>query len=121
MLQHGLITEQCRKAKAARNVYEHLRQKVKSDEWIPSFQWNEITALEGIKVPMQDKGRILNMRFQDEHMSPYFLTDMNLFQMHMFDDVVEVTVFKAPQGWLFVFDGLAAGPKPFGQLGFDTR
>lgn len=121
MSHHGLITEQSRKAKVAKNVYEHLRQKVKTDEWIPTFQWESVVAIEGIPVPANEKARIFNIRIQDEHLSPYFKTDMNLFQMHMLDDNVEVSVFKAPQGWLFVYEGVAIGPKPFGQLGFDTR
>jgi hypothetical protein len=118
---HGLITELSRKAKAAKNVYEYLRQKVKSDEWIEGLEWESIQAVEGIVVPAQERPRILSIRIQDEHLSPYFKTDMNLFQMHMLDDTIDVTVYKAVQGWLFVYEGVALGPKPFGQLGFDTR
>ncbi|MDQ0188456.1 hypothetical protein JI721_16050 [Alicyclobacillus cycloheptanicus] len=121
MTYHALITEQSRKAKAARNFYEYLRQKVNQAGWIPSLQWDVHQAFDGIRVPDRDRYKVLNIRLHDEHMSPYFKTDMNLFHMLMMDDTVDVTVFRAAPGWLFVFDGIPEGPKPFGQQGHDPR
>jgi hypothetical protein len=118
---HGFILSLSRKAKAARNLYEYLRQKVKPEEWIPSIQWESVHAYDGIRVPPADRHRVLNIRIHDEHLSPYFKTDMNLFHLLMIDDSVDITVFRADKGWLFVFDGIPQGPKPFGQLGYDTR
>jgi len=119
--RYGLVTEHSRKARAARNLYENLRGRIKPHEWLPAFEWDSIHAEDGIKVPVQDMHRILNIRFQDEHLSPYLKTDMNLFQMLMLDETVQVFVYKADHGWLFVFDGLLDAPKPFGQSGFDMR
>lgn len=122
MPHYGLVTEQSRKAKAARSLYDYLRQKVKPIEWSKEVEINpEISGLDGIPVPVQDKYRILNLRFHEEHLSPYFKTDMNLFHMLMMDDSVNVTVFRCDRGWLFIFDGIPMGPKPFGQLGYDLR
>lgn len=119
MLKYGLILEQSRKAKAARNVYEYLRQRVKQCE--PAIELDNIQAVEGVRVPDQDKYRVLNVRLHDEHMSPYLKTDMNLFQMLMMDEGTEMMIYRADQGWLFVFEGVPQGPKPFGQSGFDMR
>lgn len=121
MSHYGLITEQSRKAKAARNVYEHLRQKVQPSEWTKEITVDDIHGVDGIPVGASDKYRILNMRLHDEHLSPYFRTDMNLFHMLMMDDTSDMWVFRAEAGWLFVFEGIPNGPKPFGQNGFDTR
>lgn len=119
MPKYGLIMEQSRKAKAARNVYDYLKQKVRIHE--PAIEWEQIHGFDGVRVPSQDRYRVLNVRLHDEHMSPYLKTDMNLFQMLMMDENTEITVFRADQGWLFVFDGVPQGPKPFGQSGFDMR
>lgn len=121
MLHHGLITEQSRKAKAARNLYDSLRHKVASETWLPAVEWETFTAVEGIPVPYRERHKVLNLRFHDEHLSPYFKTDMNLFHMMMMDDSVEMVVYRASPGWLFVFDGIPEGPQPFGQQGYDPR
>ncbi|WDL99663.1 hypothetical protein JC200_23045 [Alicyclobacillus sp. ALC3] len=121
MLHHGLITEQSRKAKAARNLYESLRHKVHKTDWLPELQWDHVAAVEGVPVPIRERHKVLNLRLHDEHLSPYFKTDMNLFHMMMMDDDVEMTIYRAAPGWLFVFDGIPEGPKPFGQQGFDPR
>jgi hypothetical protein len=118
---HGLILSASRKAKAARNLYEYLRQTVRREEWIPFVEWQSVHAVDGIRVPPHERYRVLNIRIHDEHLSPYFKTDMNLFHLLMIDDSVDVTVFRAEKGWLFVFDGVPSGPKPFGQQGYDTR
>ena len=121
MLHHGLITEQSRKAKAARNLYESLRHKVHTAQWLPELQWESLVAAEGIPVPTRERHKVLNLRFHDEHLSPYFKTDMNLFHMMMMDDSVDMSIYRAQAGWLFVFDGIPEGPKPFGQQGYDPR
>ncbi|OFW74878.1 MAG: hypothetical protein A2201_04825 [Alicyclobacillus sp. RIFOXYA1_FULL_53_8] len=118
-MYYGLVTEQSRKSKAARNLYDYLRQKVRNYE--PAIQWESIPAYDGIQVPDADKYRVLNVRLHDEHMSPYFKTDMNLFHMLMLDESTGMTLYKTDHGWLFVFEGLPHGPKPFGQSGFDMR
>jgi hypothetical protein len=124
MSHYGLVLEQSRKSKTARNIYDYLRHKSKPPEWIEKIQVGEtevIEGTEGIQVSSTDKFRVLNMRLLDEHLSPYFRTDMNLFHMLMMDDTTEMTVFKSVLGWLFVFEGIPIGPKPFGQNGFDMR
>jgi hypothetical protein len=120
LLLHGLILEQSRKAKAARNLYEYLRQRAKG-VFEPGFVWENYEVRDGVRVAQQDKYRILNIRLHEEHLSPYFKTDMNLFHMLMLDETADVTVYRADRGWLFVFEGIPAAPKPFGQSGFDMR
>lgn len=121
LLHHGFVSEQSRKAKATRSLYDYLRTKIPSHNWESNFQWENIEAAEGIPVPANDKTKVLNIRFHDEQYSPHFKTDMSLFHMMMMDANVEVKLFRAERGWLFVFEGLPVGPKPFGQNGFDTR
>jgi hypothetical protein len=118
---HAYISDQSRKSKSARSFYETMKQKVNSNEWLPPFQWESLEATDGIKVPVGDRSRVLNLRFHDELYSPYFRTDMNLFHMLMMDHSAEVVVYKADKGWLFTFEGVPLGPQPFGQSGFDTR
>lgn len=119
-MHHGLVTENSRKARAAKSLYDTLRSRAKGS-LIPSFEWETIQGIEGVPVQQGDKYRVLNLRLQDEHLSPYFKTDMNLFHMLMMDDSANVTIFRSDQGWLFVFEGIPDGPKPFGQNGFDMR
>ncbi|MCL6592406.1 MAG: hypothetical protein K6T31_00385 [Alicyclobacillus sp.] len=125
MLHYGFITEQSRKAKSARNLYERLRRKVDQQEWIPSIQIENLHGSDGIRVPPQDRPRVWKLRFLDEHLSPYFKTNLNLFQMHMLDDSVDVTVYRAARGWLFIFEHVIDGPTPFAQhgqhRGYDMR
>lgn len=122
MTHHALILEQSRKAKVAKNLYDYLKQKVNHGEWTPELQWDVHEAVDGIHVPDRDRYKVLNVRLHEEHMSPYFKTDMNLFHMLMMDDTVDVTVYRTtPSGWLFVLDGIPEGPKPFGQQGYDPR
>lgn len=119
-MHHGFIMEQSRKAKAVRSLYDYLRHRTKTPP-TESIQWDTIEGIEGVHVPPNERHRVLNIRIQEEHLSPYLKTDMNLFHMLMLDDSVDVKLYKADRGWLFVFDGIPAGPQPFGQLGFDTR
>lgn len=122
VLHFGWISAQSRKAKAVRNLYEFLRRVVKPEEWVPAIEWLTYRGVEGIRVPVSERYRVLNIRIHDEHLSPYFKTDMNLFHLLMIDDTVDVTLFRGEKGgWLFVFDGVPAGPKPFGGQGYDTR
>ncbi|WP_051344075.1 hypothetical protein [Alicyclobacillus herbarius] len=121
MLKHGFVSDASRKAKASRHVYEYLKRKVARQDWIESVQWENIEGVEGIPVPEKERFRVINLRLHDEHLSPYFKTDMNLFQMLMLDDSVSIQLFRARKGWLYVFEGIPAGPKPFGKDGYDTR
>lgn len=120
-MRYLLVSEQSRKAKAVRQTYEHLRNRVEKQIWSTEIQLEAVQGHEGVPVPRNEKHRILNLKVQDEHLSPYIQTDLNLFQMHMLDDGVNMTVYRAPHGWLVVYEGVIDGPQPFGNLGYDTR
>jgi len=121
VLRHGLLTEQSRKARAAKQLYEHLKQKSKGRPFAPDLEWETIQGTDGLQVPTYERHRVLQIGFHEEHLSPYFKTDMNLFHMLMMDESVETNLYKCEKGWLFLFAGIPTGPKPFGQDGFDTR
>jgi hypothetical protein len=120
LAHHGFIMEQSRKAKAAKSVYDYLKQRAKGAP-VADVEWETIHGTEGVLVSAVDKHRVLNIRLQEEHLSPYFKTDMNLFHMLMLDDSATMTLYKGDHGWLLVFEGIPEGPQPFGQDGFDTR
>ncbi len=117
---YGLITEQSRKAKATRSFFESIRNRGKAtpmhDEKILDF-----VVTSGFQVPAEERTRILKLRLHDEHMSPYFKTNMNLFHLLMIDENTEAYVYQAEQGILFVFEGLPNNPQPFGVSGHDMR
>ncbi|UOF89783.1 hypothetical protein LSG31_18190 [Fodinisporobacter ferrooxydans] len=119
-MKYVLITEASRKAKAARNVYESLRhhrnRKLTGEEMVAEY-----AVKDGILVRQEDKYRILNLRIHDEYLSPFMKTDMNLFQMLMMDDKADMRMYRAENGWMLVFEGVPAGPKPFGSQGHDMR
>ncbi|WAH39081.1 hypothetical protein [Alicyclobacillus dauci] len=122
MSHFALVLEQSRKAKAARHVYDYLRGKVRDkSQLLSEIIIDDTRGTDGIHVEPGDKYRILNVRIHDEHMSPYFRTNLNLFQLLMIDEHSDMSVYRSENGWLFVFEGLAPGPLPFGQNGFDTR
>lgn len=121
MIRYFFFSEMSRKARTVRQAYEHLKNRVDKESWIPSIVWGDIEAEDGIPVPKADRSRFLALKLQDEHLSPYVKTDMNLFQMHMLGDAAEMKVFRAPHGWLIEYDGVSDGPQPFGNAGFDTR
>lgn len=121
MVRHWFVSEQSRKAKPLRQIYEQLRQRVDKQFWVESGEWENLVLQDGIRAPKQEKHRLLSLKVQDEHLSPYSKTDMNLFQMHMLGEEVEIIVFRAPHGWVLMYDGVSEGPRPFGQLGYDTR
>jgi hypothetical protein len=119
-LNYAYILEQSRKAKAARHVYDHLKSHTKAP-LLPPMTIAEFAIYDGVIVPQPDKHRILNLRLHDEHLSPYLKSDMSLFHLLMMDDKVEMKVYRADNGWMFLFQGIQAQPKPFGQSGFDLR
>jgi hypothetical protein len=119
-MYYALITEASRKAKAAKQVYEYLRNTNRKN-LLPEQKIEEFVIREGVRVQQQDKHRILNLRLHDEHLSPYVKTDMNLFIMIMMDDKVDIQVYKAENGWMFLFDQVQNLPKPFGTQGYDMR
>jgi hypothetical protein len=119
--QYCLVTEQSRKSRSAKQTYEAIRQKLHKSVHIPDGEWNGIKGRDGIQVPESDRFRVLNIRLHEEYLSPYFKTDMNLFQLHMLDENATMSMYRSDQGWLFVFEGVSALPRPFGQNGFDTR
>lgn len=121
MVRYLLVSEQSRKAKAVRQAYEHLRNRIDKQQWNTDIQLESVQGLEGIPVPTSEKHRVLNLKVQDEHLSPYIQTDLNLFQMHMLNDGVDMTIYRASRGWLVIYEGVMDGPQPFGNLGYDTR
>ncbi|WP_311794471.1 hypothetical protein [Alicyclobacillus acidiphilus] len=121
MAHYALVLEASRKSKAIRHVYEVLRARNKSPLAEPSIQFGDIVGIDGIRVDPQERYRILNLRIHDEHLSPYFHTNMNLFQMLMIDEETEMNLYRGDRGWLLAFAGLSSGPQPFGQNGFDLR
>jgi hypothetical protein len=121
LLRYSFISENSRKAKYVKHLYDQLRSKVRREDWVATADWENIHGHDGIPVPQNDKTRALNLRLQDEHLSPYMKTDMNLFQMHMLDETVKIVIFRAQNGWLLTYEGVSEGPQPFGQNGYDTR
>ncbi len=119
-MHYGLFTEQSRKSKAAKALYELLRSRGRAEP-VTSDKLNEWPGQTGFQVPGSDRYRVLNLRFHDEHLSPYFKTDMNLFHLLMIDERTEIAVFKTNDGILFTFDGLPDNPQKFGLHGHDTR
>jgi hypothetical protein len=120
-MYYAYVLEQSRKAKAVRNLYDHLKSHTKSP-FLPSLTVSDYTLIDGLPIPQQDKNRVLNLKLHDEHLSPYFKSDMSLFHLLMMDDKVEMRIYRAEAGgWVLLFDGIQAQPKPFGQSGFDLR
>lgn len=119
-MRYGLLTDQSRKVKAARSFFESLKNRGRAapttEEKVLDF-----VVTEGFHVPREDKQRLLKLRLHDEHMSPYFKTDMNLFHLLMIDENAEASVYLTEQGVLFVFEGLPNNPQPFGSSGHDLR
>lgn len=120
MRHYGLITKESRKARAAKNLYEYLHGKNRSRE-LPDPKLGEFKASGGFGVAEADRFRVVDLRLHDEHLSPYFKTDMNLFHLLMIDNAAEMAMFRSEDGILFVFDGLPDGPQPFGAQGHDPR
>lgn len=119
-MHYGVITEQSRKAKSARAVYEAVRSRVRGPI-VPLGQVAGFTVTSGFRVPESERARILSLGLHDEHMSPYFKTDMNLFQLLMLDESIDMSMYKTQEGVLFVFEGLPTSPQPFGAQGHDPR
>ena len=119
-MHYGLLTDQSRKAKAAKGLYDYLKHRArgKTQEASHVAQWQ---ATGGLAVASSDRFRVLELRLHDEHLSPYFKTDMNLFHLLMLDDSVEMSLWKTQEGTLFVFEGLRENPEPFGSMGHDVR
>lgn len=120
MLRFGLLTDQCRKSKAAKMLYDHVRTRGKG---IPTTvqQIGPFLVQNGYQLAAADRGRVIDLRLHEEHMSPYFKTDMNLFHLLMLDDKIDMSIFKSPEGILFAFEGLPENPEPFGAHGHDMR
>lgn len=122
MTYYALVLDSSRKAKAVRNLYEVLRGRTRDSSALRNpIQFGDVAGVDGIRVSASDRYRVLNLRIHDEHLSPYFRTDMNLFQMLMIDEETEMSLYRSERGWIIEFEGLAPGPVPFGQNGFDLR
>ncbi len=120
MVRYGLITDQSRKAKAAKSVYDYIRLRSRGeplhDEIVLTWPVSN-----GVRLVAHDRFRVIDLRLHDEHLSPYFKTDMNLFHLLMIDDKVDMCIYKTADGILFVFDGLPESPHAFGMHGHDMR
>lgn len=119
-MYYAYILEASRKAKAVRNLFEHLKSHTKAP-FLPELTVADFVLTDGMTIPQQDKHRVLNLKLHDEHLSPYFKSDMSLFHLLMMDDKVEMRMYRVEAGWMLLFDGIQAQPKPFGQSGFDLR
>jgi hypothetical protein len=119
-MHYGLITQQSRKAKAAKTLYESLRKKSRPAQ--PTVEAvADIPVSDGIQISEAEHGRILALKLQEEHLSPYFRTDMNLFHLLMLERATSMQMFRADRGILIVFEGVPSSPKPFGTSGHDLR
>ncbi|WP_018133400.1 hypothetical protein [Effusibacillus pohliae] len=119
-MYYALILESSRKAKAARLLYEHLKNNNRR-QLLPEQRIDSFTIRDGVRVPQHEKHRVLSLRLHDEHLSPYLKTNMNLFILIMIDERVDMQVFRADNGWMFLFDNVQNLPKPFGAQGYDMR
>lgn len=120
-MNYALILDASRKAKAAKQVYEYLRNNYKG-ELLPEQKVEGYTIREGIPaLQTQEKHRILGLRLNDEHLSPYMKTDMNLFHLLMLDDRINIQMYKAENGWMIVLEDIQDLPEPFGTQGYDMR
>ncbi|MCY0877088.1 MAG: hypothetical protein OWT28_12590 [Firmicutes bacterium] len=120
MLRFGLLTDQSRKSKAARLLYEHVRTKGKATP-TTATQVGPWPVQAGYDLATTDRARVVDLRLHEEHMSPYFKTDMNLFHLLMLDDKIEMAIYKTSEGILLAFEGLPENPEPFGAHGHDMR
>jgi len=120
MIYYAYILEQSRKAKATRSAYEYVKANTKQP-LLPPITLHDFPLVDGVQVMQQDKHRILNLRLHDEHLSPYMKSDMSLFHLLMMDEKSEMRIYRGENGWMMLFEGVQATPKPFGQSGFDLR
>jgi hypothetical protein len=119
-MYYAYILETSRKARAARQVYDYLYKHRKGD-LLPEQVVAGYSIREGIRVAPNEKNRVLNLRFHDEHLSPYFKTNMSLFHLLMIDENAEMWAYRGENGWMFLFEGIQEAPKPFGAHGYDMR
>ncbi|MDB5083755.1 MAG: hypothetical protein JWN30_641 [Bacilli bacterium] len=121
-MYYAIITEQSRKAKSTRNLYDYLKSHYKQEQQLPQAEDVEgYIGQEGVRIAPQDRYRVLNLKLHDEHLSPYFKSDMSLFHLLMIDEQAEIRMYKLEGGWMFLLDGVQEAPKPFGNQGFDMR
>lgn len=120
-MYYALVTEQSRKAKSTRNFYEYLLKIKQKQDFLPVEVIEGYILTDGIRVPVQDRHRVLNLKLHDEHLSPYFKSDMSLFHLLMIDEGAEMRLYRTELGWMFLLDGVQEAPKPFGNQGFDMR
>ncbi|AEJ43552.1 hypothetical protein [Alicyclobacillus acidocaldarius] len=119
-IHYVLVTDRSRKARSLRQLYETLVAD-RADAARLEVSIGEIHGEGGIELRERDRHRVLGLRLQDEHMSPYCQTNMNLFQLLMLDECTEMSIYRAQRAWLLVFRGVASGPRPFGAQGYDLR
>ena len=119
-IHYVLVTDRSRKARSLRQLYETLVADRAGDARL-EVSIGDIRGQGGIELRERDRHRVLSLRLQDEHMSPYCHTNMNLFQLLMLDERTEMSIYRAQRAWLLVFRGVASGPRPFGTQGHDLR
>ncbi|SIS62070.1 hypothetical protein [Alicyclobacillus vulcanalis] len=119
-IHYVLVTDRSRKARALRQLYEALAA-TRADTRPLEVHIGDIRGQGGIEIGERDRHRVLGLRLQDEHLSPYCQTNMNLFQLLMLDERTEMSLYRAQRAWLLVFRGVANGPRPFGTEGYDLR
>jgi hypothetical protein len=119
-IMYAFVSEASRKAKAVRQLYESLKNNSRGER-LPGMMIGGYEAREGVRVSQGDKQRVLNLKLHDEHLSPYFKSDMNLFHLLMLDETSDIWIYRCDNGWIFVFEGVQAAPRPFGPQGYDLR
>ncbi|MBF8378654.1 hypothetical protein IW967_12390 [Alicyclobacillus mali] len=119
-LHYVLVLDRSRKARSLRQLYEAVVADRAEDARL-EVSIGDIRGQSGIELRERDRHRVLSLRLQDEHMSPYCQTNMNLFQLLMLDERTEMSIYRAQRAWLLVFRGVTSGPRPFGTQGYDPR
>ncbi|KYP80461.1 hypothetical protein [Ferroacidibacillus organovorans] len=119
-MKYGLILDPSRKAKPAKQLFEWVK-KLNPESQLKDVVVMDFPVIAGFEIPLLERNRVLSLALQDEHMSPYFKTDMNLFQLLMMDESIAMNIYRTTDGTLFLFEGLPDVPQPFGAHGHDLR
>ncbi|MFX4302552.1 hypothetical protein ACOJUR_09915 [Alicyclobacillus tolerans] len=118
---YAFLSDQSRKSKMARYLFDDLWYNSTPQQRLSVSSVEGYNVFQGISLSVDDRQKVLNLHLKDEYLSPYLKTNMNLFHLLMMDEQADIKFFKLENGWLFEFDGIPAGPKPFGQQKYDTR
>ncbi|GMA55779.1 hypothetical protein GCM10025858_02820 [Alicyclobacillus sacchari] len=69
---YALVFDNSRKAKSIRQLYDALKARARQEDRLDVAVYGEATGRDGVRVKEPDRYRVLNLRLQDEHMSPFF-------------------------------------------------